>query len=184
MNKIADFFNHPWYGNYVGPGNNPGMPPIGNGLDQAAQMHDMAYGSLGAKGGVWGAVFDFDAVKVDWEFVIRAFAAIGSERTWQSKAWAVGTTVIFGTISIFKTIITLLVVGTLSFIPLFFPDGKDNQPENVSDIVFDKIDKIMSTSDTSGTGYETDMGSVVLAASQNTNLSNLEDSANDNTRSE
>lgn len=171
MNKVVDFFNRPWYGNYVGPGNNPGMPPIGNGLDKAAQMHDMAYRGLGAKGGVLGAVFDLNTVKVDWEFVLRAFAAIRSEKTWQSKAWAAGTTLIFGTISFFKTIISLFIVGAVSFVPLFFPESKDIHSGDVSDLMLDKIDKIMAASNTSETDCETDLGKVVLAGSQNTTLS-------------
>jgi hypothetical protein len=174
MNKLDNFLNHPWYGNYVGPGNNPGMPPIGNGLDKAAQIHDMAYRSLGAKGGVRGAVFDLNTVKVDWEFVIRAFAAIGTEKTWYSRRWAIGTTIIFGTISIFKTIISLLIMGALSFVPLFFSERKDGRLGNMSELMLDRVDKILS-SDTSETDYEPNLGSVVLVGSQNTNLSNLED---------
>lgn len=171
MSKVADFFSRPWYGNYVGPGNNPGMPPIGNGLDRAAQMHDMAYRGLGAKGGVLGAVFDLNTVKVDWEFVTRAFISIGSEKTWSSKVWAAGTTLVFGTISVFKTIISLFIVGAVSFVPLFFPESKNGNSVDMSDLMLDKIDKIMAAGNPSEANCEIDLGQVVLAGSQSTTLS-------------
>jgi hypothetical protein len=151
MNKVVDFFNRPWYGNYVGPGNNPGMPPVGNGLDRAAQIHDMAYGSLGAQKGVLAAIFDLNTVKVDWEFVIRAFAAIGTEETWQSKVWAVGTTLVFGIISICKTVTSLLMRRNLSSLHLFFPKRGDSNLAGEGDPMLNKINRKISTSDPSKT---------------------------------
>jgi RHS repeat-associated protein len=50
--------NSPWYGNFCGPGSNPGNPV--DGVDGACQRHDACYDRLGASGfsgalGGWGS---------------------------------------------------------------------------------------------------------------------------------
>jgi RHS repeat-associated protein len=102
INTIDVYGLDPWYGNYVGPGNNGyDTMPIDM-LDHSARTHDIAYDQLNANG-VSDALFNTELIGADFRLAREslAIALLVPDPMQQVAAFATGMT--FGAIVTFKS---------------------------------------------------------------------------------